>query len=341
MNKIQYAWQRITNVQTKNMTRVLNREADNNGKSRFAVKMDFLKCALKYKIGYIDYMKGNYINLNKEERKKMLTASNYFALMKYLNPNLYRVTQDDKFICNKVYHKYVKRTYIDLRVTTLEEFKEFLKGKKNVFAKLIDSFGGQGIKKIKVDEIKDIEALYHELIKKRQHLIEEEIKQHKVLNEINGAAVNNIRIVSLLKDNKVHIIAKVLRINDGLTDTISCHDIQGMLDEDGNLLGRMVDDDLNIFETHPVTGFKFKGLKVPYMKEVLELVESAAREVPDLRYIGWDIAITPDGPEIIEVNPYACYTNYQYYLMHDDGVKMNYLEQIHDILGDEYNNVKF
>ena len=67
------------------------------------------------------------------------------------------------------------------------------------------------------------------------------------------------------------------------------------------------------------------------MKETLELCEKAAKEIPNVRYIGWDIAITENGPEIIEVNSYPCYTNYQYYLMHDDGVKMNYLEQVKDI----------
>ena len=64
-------------------------------------------------------------------------------------------------------------------------------------------------------------------------------------------------MVTLLKDNKIYYIERILRINDGLTDTISSHDIQGRLDEQGNLISKMVDDDLNIFEKHPVTNFEF------------------------------------------------------------------------------------
>ena len=336
-----YIVDRIKSIQFKRMNEVLNREASLNNRSRLSIKMDYLKCVFKYKLGYIDYMKGNYANLNEIDRTKMLNGENYRALLAYLNPIKYRVTMDDKIVCNKIFHNYIKRDYIDLRVTSLSDFKKFVKEKEVVFAKLVDGFGGDGVKKIVAENIDDYEKLYKDLIEKRQFLIEEQIIQNKELDKINKFAVNNIRIVTILKDGEVVIFERILRINDGLTDTISSHDIQGRLDEKGNLISKMVDDDLNIFETHPVTGFKFGGIKIPFMKEAIELCEKAALEVPNVRFIGWDIAITKNGPEIIEVNPYPCYTNYQYYLMHDDDEKMNYLEQIKDILASEIENVKW
>ena len=336
-----YIINRIKSIQFKRMNEVLNREASLNNRSRLSIKMDYLKCVFKYKLGYVDYMKGNYANLNDTDRTKMLNGENYRALLAYLNPIKYRVTMDDKIVCNKIFHKYIKREYIDLRITSLNDFKKFVKEKEVVFAKLVDGFGGDGVKKIKAENVEDYEKLYKELIEKRQFLVEERIIQHRELDKINSAAVNNIRIVTILKDGEVTIFERILRINDGLTDTISSHDIQGRLDDKGNLISKMVDDDLNVFETHPVTGFKFEGLKIPFMKEAIELCESAALEVPNIRLIGFDIAITKNGPEIIEVNPYPCYTNYQYYLMHDEDEKMNYLEQIKDILGSEIENVKW
>ena len=165
--------------------------------------------------------------------------------------------------------------------------------------------------------------------------------QYRVLNKINKLAVNNIRIVTILKDNNVYILERILRINDGKTSTISSHDIQGRLDDDGNLISKMVDDDLNIFLTHPVTGFKFDNIKIPYMKETINMCKKAALLVPNIRFIGFDIAITKNGPEMIEINPYPCYTNYQYYLLHNENEKMNYLEQIKEILGKESKNIKW
>lgn len=339
--KIKYFINRIKNIQFKRMNEVLNREAEINNKSKLQIKLDYVCRVIDSKLGYVDYMKGNYANLTEEDRKKMLTGENYRKLLAYLNPIEYRIVMDDKIICNKIFRDYIHRDYIDLRVTSVEEFSDFIKNKKNIFAKLVDGFGGEGVKKIEVDKIKNINKTYKELIKNRQYLIEDEIIQNKELNKINKFAVNNIRIITILKNNNVHILERILRINDGKTSTISSHDIQGRLDEEGNLISKMVDDDLNVFKTHPITGFKFEGIKIPFMKETIELCKKAALEVPNIRFIGFDIAITKDGPEIIEVNPYPCYTNYQYYLMHEEDEKMNYLEQIKDILGSEVENVKW
>ncbi len=341
MSKLKYFINRIKNIQFKRMNEVLNREAKLNNKSKLKIKLDYASRVFDSKLGYVDYMKGNYANLDPEDRDKMLTGENYRKLLAYLNPIEYRIVMDDKIICNKIFRDYIKRKYIDLRVTDIYNFEKFLKNKKHVFAKLVDGFGGEGVKKIEVSEIKNINKLYKTLIKNRQYLVEEEIIQHDELSKINKFAVNNIRIVTILKDNNVNILERILRINDGKTDTISSHDIQGRLDEDGNLISRMVDDDLNVFLSHPVTNYKFDKVKVPFMKESIDLCKKAALEVPNIRFIGFDIAITKDGPEIIEVNPYPCYTNYQYYLMHEDNEKMNYLEQIKDILGNESKNIKW
>ncbi len=341
MSKLKYFINRIKNIQFKRMNEVLNREAKLNNRSKLKIKLDYAKRVFDSKLGYVDYMKGNYANLNSEDRDKMLTGENYRKLLAYLNPIEYRIVMDDKIICNRIFRDFINRKYIDLRVTNISDFEKFLDNKKYVFAKLVDGFGGQGVKRIKVSEINDINKLYKKLIKNRQYLIEEEIIQHEELNKINKYAVNNIRIVTILKDNNVHILERILRINDGKTDTISSHDIQGRLDEDGNLISNMVDDDLNIFLKHPVTNYEFKGIKIPFMKEAINMCKKAALLVPNIRFIGFDVAITKNGPEIIEVNPYPCYTNYQYYLMHDENEKMNYLEQIKDILGKESKNIKW
>ena len=39
-------------------------------------------------------------------------------------------------------------------------------------------------------------------------------------------------------------------------------------------------------------------------KEACNLVKEAATVVEEVKYIGWDIAITPKGPSIIEGNSY-------------------------------------
>ena len=59
----------------------------------------------------------------------------------------------------------------------------------------------------------------------------------------------------------------------------------------------------------------------------------AALEVPEVRYVGWDIAITKDGPVIMEGNEYPSYGLVQYYLFNDE--HEGHLAQISKILGEE------
>ncbi len=54
---------------------------------------------------------------------------------------------------------------------------------------------------------------------------------------------------------------------------------------------------------HPDTGVVFKGYALPYFEEATQMICAAHRLFPrELFDLAWDIAITPDGPLIVEVN---------------------------------------
>lgn len=57
------------------------------------------------------------------------------------------------------------------------------------------------------------------------------------------------------------------------------------------------------YERHPVTGTEITGFQIPLFDQALELCRTASRRVEaHLKYIGWDVAITPDGPVLVEGN---------------------------------------
>ena len=60
--------------------------------------------------------------------------------------------------------------------------------------------------------------------------------------------------------------------------------------------------DLNQFANHPKSNIKIDGFKIPYFDEVKEMVKKAALESDKILVVGWDVAITPSGPLIIEGN---------------------------------------
>ena len=70
------------------------------------------------------------------------------------------------------------------------------------------------------------------------------------------------------------------------------------------------------------------------MDKALELVKSAAKLVPEMRWIGWDVAITEDGAAIIEGNNYPSFGLHQFYLL-NDGEEIGKYKKIKEILKDE------
>ena len=72
----------------------------------------------------------------------------------------------------------------------------------------------------------------------------------------------------------------------------------------GRVVGYTYNNRMKRFETHPLTGIPFMGFQVPLWDEALDMVRKAARKAYgyNCHWIGWDVAITPDGPALIEAN---------------------------------------
>lgn len=65
------------------------------------------------------------------------------------------------------------------------------------------------------------------------------------------------------------------------------------------------------YKQHPITNAELVGLQLPYWNEIKDMLTHAAKEIPQVAYVGWDIAITPDGPVLIEGNTTPGYRYYQ------------------------------
>ena len=172
-----------------------------------------------------------------------------------------------------------------------------------------------------------------------QLLVEEAIVQSDDLNEINPCVVNSWRVVTLYKDGKAHIINNALRINQDESNVIGCtNDLYLSLDADGRIDSNVIDDYGNVYDKHPMTGKKFSEVKIAGVREALDMVVEAAEKIPQVRYIGWDIAFSKNGPVMVEGNEYPGYGLLQFYKL--KGKRTGHLKEIADVLGDEMNNIK-
>lgn len=61
-------------------------------------------------------------------------------------------------------------------------------------------------------------------------------------------------------------------------------------------------DQFHVIETHPDTGATLIGAEIPYWREAIDLVMATSPLLPGISTQSWDIAITKQGPVILEVN---------------------------------------
>lgn len=57
-----------------------------------------------------------------------------------------------------------------------------------------------------------------------------------------------------------------------------------------------------IQKCHPDSKMTFFGFKIPYFDEAISLVKKAHKSLNKIHSIGWDVAISRDGPVLIEGN---------------------------------------
>ena len=137
-------------------------------------------------------------------------------------------------------------------------------------------------------------------------LVQEFLKQHDALNKFNSSTVNTLRIISTRWNDDVHILAAMIRIGakeDKIVDNADAGgafvaiDIEkGILNEYGYFYNKPR------AKKHPITGVEYKDYKIPYWKETMQLIKDLHPVLFGFATIGWDIAITPDGPVIVEIN---------------------------------------
>lgn len=303
MGKIGYLVKRIRHMNYQNMFNTAHHVAEKTERSYITVLCDIIACGLKYQAGYNDYLEFEFYLLNKEERKTYLTRGINNAIIKKYNRKDFYYKFDDKIVFNKLFNSYLKREWIYLREVKGDQFVEFLKGKKAIIVKPIDGDGGMGIEKININSKTNGKKLYRQLRKSGQVLVEEFVRQHPDMNQLYKNSVNTLRMFTFIQNGKVTFLNGILKIgNGGVVDNFSSGGMYTFVNQNGKVIAPAIDKQDLVYEVHPKTKTKIVGFQVPMFKEAVKMVKEAAKEVPEIGYVGWDVAISENGPIIIEGN---------------------------------------
>lgn len=303
-NRLRYLVRRARAIDTANLRRLAGLISRSSGRPRLIIMADMLWAAVRHETAFQDYFDWDFHTLSSRERRTFIThpKSNHLALR--LNAVEHRTTFSDKALFNVRFAPFLGRGWIDLRTASDDELAGFFTRHDRVIAKIADSLGGDGIEAFTTADIADQAAFRAARLAHRQVLLEEFLTQHPEMARLNDSSVNTLRIVTYLDDaGAVHTLARVLKMgNGGDVDNFSDGGMYTMLDEHGVAHYAAFDGDGGVYTVHPRSQTSIVGFAVPNWEAVQTLVDALAREVPEIRYVGWDIAITPTGAAVIEGN---------------------------------------
>jgi hypothetical protein len=191
------------------------------------------------------------------------------------------------------------------------------------FAKPIASGKGLGVQPFQVrggalvstPPLPDSTAMFDQFVQSslpgKGYVIQPMVRAHAQLRCVMpGPGLGTLRVVTFLQpDQSVHIALAVLKIP---APDAPCDDerLGAQLVEVDLSTGYLLDavgttQDAGVTHVVPVhveTGHRFFGTQLPYWEETRALVTRAARAFCMLPALGWDIAITDDGPLLLEAN---------------------------------------
>ena len=150
----------------------------------------------------------------------------------------------------------------------------------------------------------------------KSYVLRPRVVNHPAIADLSNGALTTVRVMTCPDEQgAIEVCAAVFRMAQGhntVVDNFHAGGIVAGVDVRTGQLGRGVDGGkfghgTGWHETHPDTGAPILGRTLPMWQEVLELVKEAHAEAfADQAIIGWDVALTGDGPALVEGNKGPC-----------------------------------
>jgi hypothetical protein len=200
----------------------------------------------------------------------------------------------------------------------------------NLFSKPADSMGGHGAARwvydgaggyIGVDgrrregsELLEELAIMSKTLRRkvgdRTHriILQKSLQNHQTLRPLVPGAVATVRLVTYRwPERSPEVLTAVYKIPVGnmSADNFRYGGLLAPVDSATGRLGGAVHRRSGILtpiERHPDTGVSIEGYQLPYWSEAVQMAlraHSIVRRIPSL---GWDVALTDDGPVLVEAN---------------------------------------
>ena len=145
---MKYKLRMLRHINFDKLNNIIKEISKKNNKSKIYIFFDMLFSYIKHGSGYYDYYLFDFINLNEEQRKTMVTRSRNKKLISLLNDKKYTDIFDNKSEFDKLFAEFLNRDILILKESNYDDFIKFMKNKEEIIAKPNSMEAGKGIRKL-------------------------------------------------------------------------------------------------------------------------------------------------------------------------------------------------
>lgn len=281
-------------------------------RTKLQLWIDIVQSSLKYNISILDYFYFRYFELDANQRATFAGTGFMYEYQLKMNPKGVRDVLENKIIFLEKFHEFVirKAASVDLLKADRRLLQALI---ENPSGRLVakGSLGqvGAEVKILKSDQFTE-DSLLKYMDQNKFDLLEEYVVQHPDIMELSPSGLNTIRVFTQIAEGKLHYLGARLRItiNSEVDNMAAGNPAAPINIETGIVDGPAVFSDITreSIAVHPVTGVSIVGFQIPFWEEIKSMMEKAVLVSPENRSVGWDIAISAKGPELIEGNHNWC-----------------------------------
>lgn len=305
---------------------------------RVKIFFDYIHLYRKKGLTRDEYYEFEFEKRDEEFKKSFLGLNEQRHYLDLLNPIKYYSLARNKYLAHKIlentgvrkselycYYEPEGRVYDSAEIaSTVADVCRILKqkGVEQCVIKDTENSHGEGVMVVKTIEYLDDDcklnyfngksAMLSEVLGKHPLIFEALIKQTAQFSSFNSSSVNTVRFMTTLYPNgEAKVIAtfiKIGRAGSCVDNAGSGGNVDVCVDVETGKIQYAIQYDgwrkISEIEKHPDSGTQLNGVVIDNWEQIKADVIRFQQAMPWCKAAGWDIAITDEGPLVIEVNDF-------------------------------------
>lgn len=289
-----------------------NKVCKETSKNKLTLWIDVFLNSIKYNISIFEYFQFYFYKINEPEKRQYAGTGYMYEYQLKMNPKITRSVLEDKLKFKDVYKPFIKHQTMSLveAKNNPKSLNALIQNHSKIVLKHSNGQCGVGIQVLDT-KVLTPEKTVNILEQSGNDMVESYIEQHPDLANLSDTGLNTVRIITQLDiKNNVHLLGARLRITvNSVVDNLAAGNLAAPIDSTtGVVNGAAVYSDITKKDVrnHPVSRSQIVGFTIPFWTETVSLCKKAALHNISNKSIGWDVAITTFGPELLEGNHDWC-----------------------------------